>query len=305
MTTDTGRFSCTRDAAARGEPLHATASTFRRWLILEQPGPWGRDAVPESRIGEGTGSTLKRLARSLRARIILIRRHGREDPDAEGHRLYVAYTGPDQPWVERFEVSTPDEVADLALGPLRAGRRCGGTPVDDPLYLVCTNGRHDACCAEYGRPLAATLDALRPRRSWECSHIGGDRFAANLLCLPHGLYYGRVAEPDAERIVAAHEDGRLALDRYRGRSCFPFHAQAVDHAIRTDERLDGIDDLRLVDPGHPSDGVARVVFDATDGRRFTADVAIRPDPVGRLLTCRAEARACPPRYEIVDVTTER
>ena len=28
--------------------------------------------------------------------------------------------------------------------------------------------------------------------TWEVSHIGGDRFAANLLVLPEGLYYGRV-----------------------------------------------------------------------------------------------------------------
>jgi hypothetical protein len=299
MNAATERFSCTRDAAARGEPLHATASTYRRWLVLEQAGPWGRDAVPDSRIGERTGSALKRLARSLRARIILVRRHGRPDDVSEGHRLYVAYTGPEDPWLERFDLARPADVLDLDLADLREGRRCGGSPVDEPLYLVCTNGRHDACCAEYGRPLAATLARLRPERSWECSHIGGDRFAANLLCLPHGLYYGRVSEVDAEAVVIAYEDGRVYLDRYRGRSCYPFHVQAVDHAIRTAEGLDRIDELRLVDPGSPGGGLARVVLDAADGRRFTVDIRIQPDPVGRLLTCRSEARACPPRYEVV------
>jgi len=31
--------------------------------------------------------------------------------------------------------------------------------VSGPIYLVCTNGRHDRCCATYGRPLAQELVA--------------------------------------------------------------------------------------------------------------------------------------------------
>lgn len=294
------RFSCARDAAARGEPLHATASTFRRWLVLEQPGPWGRDAVLESRIDAETAAALTQLARAVRARIILTRRYGGRRSEV-GHTFHVAHTGPQAVWLERFELTTPADALDLDLSPLRHGRSCGGERVDEPLYLVCTNGQHDVCCAEYGRPLAATMDALRPERAWECSHIGGDRFAANLLCLPHGLYYGWVGHDDAARIAAAYEDGRVVLDRYRGRSCYPFHVQAVEHAVRERAGLEAIDDLRLVDSGEPASGTARVVLAAADGRRFAADVAIRPEEEGRRLTCAAEARSHPPRYEVVGV----
>src|SRR4029453_5830608 len=53
-------------------------------------------------------------------------------------------------------------------------------------------GRHGACCAERGRPVAAALAQAHPEETWEVSHIGGDRFAGNLLVLPNGLYYGRL-----------------------------------------------------------------------------------------------------------------
>jgi hypothetical protein len=56
-----------------------------------------------------------------------------------------------------------------------------GEVSEEPIYLVCTHGRHDACCAVRGRPVAAALAAAYPERTWECSHIGGDRFAANVV----------------------------------------------------------------------------------------------------------------------------
>ena len=44
---DPGR--CSVRALARGDSPIATASPAQRWLLIEQPGPWGRDALAESR----------------------------------------------------------------------------------------------------------------------------------------------------------------------------------------------------------------------------------------------------------------
>ena len=48
----------------------------------------------------------------------------------------------------------------------------------EPMLLVCTHGVHDTCCAVRGRPVAAALARRWPEATWECSHVGGDRFAA-------------------------------------------------------------------------------------------------------------------------------
>ena len=103
-----------------------------------------------------------------------------------------------------------------------------GEPGPPSLHLVCTNGRHDPCCADFGRPVVRALVEAGHPDVWECSHVGGDRFAANVVCLPTGIYYGRV-EPDGGGLVLPTTAcGLLDLDHYRGRSCYAPLVQAAE-----------------------------------------------------------------------------
>ncbi|WP_218926810.1 sucrase ferredoxin, partial [Priestia megaterium] len=72
-----------------------------------------------------------------------------------------------------------------------------------PVILVCAHGRHDPCCAVRGLPVGRALGERWPEQVWECSHIGGDRFAANVVVAPDGVYYGGL---DAKSAVATVED---------------------------------------------------------------------------------------------------
>ncbi len=117
---------------------------------------------------------------------------------------------------------------------------------------------------------------------WECSHIGGDRFAGNLLVLPESLYFGRCRGDDAARILDGLDEGRLDLANFRGRSALTLAEQAAEHFARTGLGLDRLDDvvaIRTVDDG-------RVELDLADGR--AAVVALersrRPSPTP--LTCK-------------------
>ncbi|HYT27227.1 MAG TPA: sucrase ferredoxin, partial [Actinomycetota bacterium] len=213
----TERFRCSPTSRARGEPRYGTASTVRRWILVEAPSPWGRDAVLDSRLPPGVGPALKALAQALGARVLLIRRHGRSRP-AERTCL-VARTTLDTTSVERLPFDDPAELLDRDWTPLVHDEPVGGLPVDRPVYLVCTNGRHDPCCAEYGRRLAVALSTAVGDGLWECSHFGGDRFAGNLVCLPHGVYYGHVEPWHGPAVAAAYAEGRIDLEHYRGRSC--------------------------------------------------------------------------------------
>jgi (2Fe-2S) ferredoxin len=92
-----------------------------------------------------------------------------------------------------------------------------GVPRDDErLLLVCTHGKKDVCCAVRGRPVAAALAARWPEQTWECSHTGGDRFAANLLLLPDGAAYGGLDVEAADEVVRAHREGRPVTAYLRG-----------------------------------------------------------------------------------------
>jgi hypothetical protein len=60
--------------------------------------------------------------------------------------------------------------------------------------------------------------------------VGGHRFAANLVMLPHGLYYGPVGLDAAAAAIDAYQRGEVLPDRYRGRAGQPRAVQEVEYA---------------------------------------------------------------------------
>jgi (2Fe-2S) ferredoxin len=283
----TPAFRCSASSRELAEPLEGTASTVRAFLLVEAPGPWGVDAVRDCRLDRVVKQRLLDLERRHRVRPLLVRRHGRGKTGggATGEvRVFAAYVHTDRPWVQAGALGDARDLLDLDLAGLGSGEPPGLTPHDEPLFLVCTHGRHDACCAERGRPLATAMTEAAPEHTWEVSHIGGDRFAANLLVLPHGLYYGRLEPHDAAGLVDAHLAGRLDVEHLRGRSAYPFSVQAAEVYLRRHLGLDGVAALPLVQ--HARHGTeTRAVFAAGGGRwevRVHTEIG---EP--RQLTCRA------------------
>lgn len=250
------RFRCSVAAAA--EPLAGTAAVDRAFLLIEHPTPWGRKALDESRLPEPVRTGLAERAARAGVRIQLVRRHARR---VTSGRVFLAHAGPADPWLETTVLDDPEALLELDLDGLAAGRSAGFDRHDAPLLLVCTNGRRDTCCAEQGRPLAATLDTAYPELTWETTHLGGHRFAGALMVLRHGLAYGRVGSDDGLRIAELTLQGRIDLDHLRGRAAYPGAVQAAEVALLRRLGEDRIDALTLV--AHESDGaLSSVTFDA-------------------------------------------
>jgi hypothetical protein len=216
----------------------ATATTkARAWLLIEHPGPW-----PE-RVEQLTGplSEVVHAAQAAGVRPQLIRRSGRRRPTPP-FQVYVGYSAGDDVWLEGREVAGAGELAGLDLAAVAAGRRPRfGEPVTEPVLLVCTHGRRNACCARTGAPLARELTGRFGDLVWETTHVGGDRYAANLVCLPHGLYYGDLGTDEAVAAVEAYLRGEVTLDRLRGRAGMPEPAQAAEHHVRAREGVLEVD----------------------------------------------------------------
>ncbi len=284
-------FRCSEHSGSQAEPLAGTASTVSTFLLLEAPGPWGADALRDSRLPEEVLGRLRSLGRQG-IRPLLVRRPGRASRGPV--RLFAAYAGADGPWLETASVTDVREVLDLPLESLGSRRSLGLPAQHGSLFLVCTHGRHDPCCAERGRPLAAALAQAAPEETWEVSHIGGDRFAANVLVLPHGLYYGRLTPPDVAPFAAGHAAGHLDLDHLRGRSSLPFAAQAAEAHLRRHLGETLIESVRLAGAARSgTDTVASFTVGAP-GDSTVWEVRVtstRGDP--RRLTCRSStASAC-------------
>ena len=295
-----GRPRCSVEAEARDEPLYATASLVSAWLLIEQSGAWGPDALTESGFPSDIASELERRASGVR--ILLIR--NRVAPSG-GRQFFKAHSGGDGilPSMVAAPLPHPSDLLDVDLKALANGDLGPGTPIDHPTYLVCTHGRHDVCCSDRGRPLYRALSAVRPERTWEVSHLGGDRFAANLLVLPRGDYFGRLEPEDAESLATGYETGRIDLAHYRGRSIRPRLVQAAEHFARELEDLPGLDDLEVADYRRSGGDRADVVFDGPSGEiRVQVRAVHRPERP--YLTCRADQPGDTVGYELVSITPD-
>jgi hypothetical protein len=293
-------FRCSSLSLELEEPIFGTASTATNWILVEQPGPWGWDAIRQSRLSRSVSTALRSVVRELVIRVVLIRRPGGR-ATSRGRHCYLIHSGPDTPWMEHAVLGRLDDLLDADLAALAAARPTGlGSMETDPLFLVCTNGARDPCCAERGRPLAAALDKEYDDRVWESSHIGGDRFAPNLVCLPQGVYFGRVAPEDGVRIGHGVEAGVLDLEHYRGRSCYPFEVQAAEYFARRRWGLTHIDDLRLIRRTEVGPNEIEVEFEGKADTRLVVRLRIAPAEPPRLLTCKSKSVSRPPRYEDLD-----
>lgn len=291
MTT---ALRCAATSAGRDEPLAGTASTVRAFLLVENPGPWGREALRDSRMPEGVRRGLAAAAREARVRVLMIRRHHRPAPRRHFH-VFAAWTDPAAPRLGTVELDSPEELLDLDLTALGRGEDAGLRAHDGLLLCVCTHGRHDACCAERGRPVAQALTAARPEETWEVSHIGGDRFAGNLLVLPAGLYYGRLDAVSALEVADAADAGRLDLAHLRGRSAYPMPVQAAEIALRRELGETGEDALRLREATR--DGMRTTATFLGAGGRWAVDVHT-VDGAAERLTCRAERDHPVPEHRV-------
>jgi hypothetical protein len=291
-------FRCSVASLSREEPLLGTASTVRSFLLIEDSGPWGVEALRDARMPEHVKGGLRELSARSKVRVLLIRRH-RGSVRGSGRRVFAAYADPDQPWLETTTVAHDDALLALDLDALGRGVSPGLDPAKGSLFCVCTHGRHDTCCAELGRPVARALHASHPEETWEVSHIGGDRFAGNVLVLPEGLYYGRVPAADAPALARAHVDGRLALDRLRGRSGLTFPAQVAEVALRRllDETRNGAIRVTAVTR---TDDATSVRLEAS-GSTYTVRVRRSQPAEEHQLTCRALRTNPVPAYDVVAV----
>ncbi len=293
-------FRCRARSMDLHESLHGTASTVRRWLLLEEPGPWGPEAVRDNRLDPALMARIREVARPLRMRVVLIRRVlRRRGASPERRRCLLAWTAPEGGWVEEAVLDGPEQVLDLDLEAFARGRSPGLRQVDHPLYLVCTHGSHDPCCAEHGRPVARALADGLPQQTWEVSHIGGDRFAANLLVLPQGLYYGRVPADAAVSLARTHERGEVEVPYFRGRTTYGFGVQAAECLLRGQTGIRGIDDLPLRSSRSEGDETV-AVFAAPQGGSYHVRVRTTAASDDRALTCHAQRESAPPQHELVD-----
>ena len=268
---------CSQIARSHDVAPMGTATEAAHWLLIEDPSPWGRKAVREADWHAAVADSLAAWQAEVPdLRVQLIRRGLTTWDTPDRIRCMAVRAGPEG----AVHTWTLDTYADLATLDVPAVVHSAEASADEePIVLTCTNGRRDACCAKWGRPVAQAMAAAYPHGAWQTSHLGGHRFAPTVLVLPHGTQYGWLAPDDAPAVVAAHRSDRLyALDRVRGHVGQSRPVQAACLAVRARHgihRIDAVHGEGIASTGttwtvkvHTPDGPATV-----EVRRVKQDVA--------------------------------
>lgn len=278
-----------------GLPIIGSApADMTGWLLLEHPGPWPRKGVPDD-----VAPQLRAWLDATPERVQLIRR-------VDGRRLRRTtrvYLSLGFGSLAVVELAEPDRLLDhiAAIDAARAAGLAvpaGFEATSERPLLVCTHGRRDRCCAQWGRPAAVTLAAARPDQVWETTHLGGHRFAVNLVAPPSPFYFGQIRPVHIVEVAESVLTGQVPTDLLRGRSGVSEFAQAAELFVRRDQDLR---DAGAVTPGAVrarDDGTSEVDIESTAGRFV---VGVRPVD-GPLLPSSCGAEPVSQRtLELVDI----
>ncbi|HYO80523.1 MAG TPA: sucrase ferredoxin [Bryobacteraceae bacterium] len=285
------RFFCSAASQARGEEIFGTVGRSLNWLLVECPSVWRRRAIEDSSL---FSPSLKAWVRSFDqesvGRTLLIRQEHQCEGPLRCFRVHCGWENP------RMETATLREYDDLPQAQFTAAP-------DHALFAVCTHGRHDPCCAKFGLPVFCALRDVVADRAWQCSHIGGDRFAGNVVVFPYGIYYGRVTPETAPDVVSATERGEICLPLYRGRSCFSRPEQVADYYARRESgelAIDALYPVHTVVTGERYE----VALNAKHGRTCIVSFRVRSQAFQGRLTCGADSESPVPQFELVSYTEQ-
>lgn len=281
MTTDNLSEFCAVQSVQTGEPLAGTAAKETTiWLVLEYAGPWGMRAVEENGLPTAVQAWLQAQSAALPDSRVLFVRHDREQT-SNGRHFFVAITRESDQRLYRLFCATDEALLAVDVAELVADTAAQHPAYTAaPLFLVCTNGKRDQCCAKFGLPIYQQMAAeLSAEQVWQCTHIGGHRYAATAVVLPHGVYYGQISSSRVPAIIAASQQGEVVLAGYRGRTCYAPAVQAADYFVRQQTGQMGLNELVVTAVDLSAE--PRVEFATAEGLTYT--VRLRTEEVPSLL----------------------
>jgi hypothetical protein len=292
-------FFCSELSRGVTEKTFGTASVGQVWILLEYPFAWGPHALDDSNLASPVKIHLKRALKSIpHAKLLFIK----QERARLSHRsLFVVRCRESQPFVRRFTIEDYGELTEIDFAAVATGTLSADENIfRDPLFLICTHGRRDKCCAKFGYPLYKSLQRERTSQAvWQSSHVGGDRFAANLVCFPHGLFYAHVTENIGSAILKEYEEERIALQNYRGRACYSNAVQAAEFFARTESGIREIAQLHRLYSARVAEESWEVRFlEATKGSVHTVRVSRVMSDFQNLITCHSTKAVSVPQFRL-------
>lgn len=287
-------FSCARNSHDLNESFLGTASPFRYALVIEY-----HDEFPESAIiGSSLSEDLKRHILRLyeihaAVRILLMKQSDKQ----KKKRLFWADCQPGENKLWYYEFEDYKDLLALKLGETSSE----WIEITEEQFFICTNGQHDPCCGKYGNDLYEV--AADKKNVWQTTHLGGDRFAANVLALPSGVYYRRVHIQALEEMIKCHSHNKIYLPNFAGRTVYDRPVQVAEYFIREKTHLLDLDALKFVEAASTGE-IDSVKFAASE-LVYTLKLQRVEEQVQFPYSCHAKTPGPLTHYELLEFTTSK
>jgi hypothetical protein len=286
--------SCSALSIEVNEQLFGTAPHTEVWIALEYPFPAGSKALEESTIPDAVKAYLFNLQKSIPGTRLLLIRQENPKPHLE-IRAFVGLSSILPPRFYEFHLSNYEELLNLDFASLFSGQiEYPQNFHDQPLFLVCTNGKRDPCCAHWGHPVYSEMAKHAANLVWQTSHLGGHRFAANVICLPHGIYYGRIRPEQATSLMSDYQNNKLTHQNYRGRAHYSPEVQAAEYYLLVKTSSLDIDAFQLQQSHLTAENRWEVTFiSREDGIQYFLEISAINSAFANYESCSAPEKRLP------------
>jgi hypothetical protein len=227
---------------ALNEALYGTMKPANLWFLLEYNGVYTNEAWGDARIPEAVKAKIEGVKQS---KALLIRQPRQVNAIDRRISFIVVNAAAPKPQYFRISLAQYEDILSLDFDALLAGQLVPAETA--PLFLVCTNGKRDICCSAYGIALYDALKQEAGEQVWQCSHIGGHRFAGTMLCFPFVLCYGFLSHEDAPRVLESYSRETILLDKLRGHAIYPQTVQVAEYFLRHHLNETAFDALQFLD----------------------------------------------------------
>ena len=291
---------CCKDSSFEAkEHLYGTAPRVDHWFLLEYREHWEKDSLEKSLIPESVKNELNKALGSLEnSRLQLIQKEIHSDGPIN---FYYIHSTEFEPKSYHFQFEKYEDLIELDLLNLIENGDINDSQTDEKIALVCTHGAYDSCCGKFGIPVFNLLQKNSLLSVWKSTHVGAHRLSANIVMLPEGIYYGGVGEDNAASIAETHLNGEIAIDNFRGRSCFNMTSQVSEYFLRKNKEIYGIDDLEWESEKDRSDFASAEFLLQKDDIGYSVNCAVLDYALKVKTSCNDDKLTTIPQYYLFSI----
>ncbi len=289
---------CSQDSLEANEEMYGTATTVETWLALEYNGRWSGDAFRDSKIPDAVKTAIGRYLKGFPNPCLQLVK--KEKRSGDGIKLFIAHTREKHSSIREITLARYEDLIDEDIHEIVSNK---SSEIKEPVFLICTNGEHDKCCGKFGMPVyLGTAEGAYGQNTWQTTHIGGHRFASTFVCLPHGLYYGRVREgKTAEEIFGEYKNGRVDPASYRGRSCYSAPVQAAEYFLRKETGIREISAFYLESAAENNGEFIAEFKSGPEEKTYEIKLRKLESTLKTLKSCGDKQRSFVPQYILLSV----